>query len=144
MEPLKDRIKHMEGFRLFPYKDSLGYWTVGFGHKMNNIGLSILSKGITNEEAEHLLDVDLEISKRGMLRLPNAVLCNCNELRKEVLICMVFQLGLAGVIKFKKMLAALEIGDYEKAADEMLDSKWNSQTPERCWQLSMLMRDGDG
>jgi len=140
MGSLTDRIKHHEGLLLFPYEDTTGHWTIGYGHKMNTVSSSILKHGITVTEAKHLFDVDMEIAKRGALHLGIA----CDETRFGVLVEMVFQLGLAGVMKFKKMLAALKIGDYEKAADEMLDSKWNSQTPERCWQLSMLMRDGDG
>jgi len=53
---------------------------------------------------------------------------------------MCFQLGLPRVLKFKFFLAALKIQDYEKAAEEMLLSKWHEQTPSRCQELSNIMR----
>ena len=52
---------------------------------------------------------------------------------------MCFQLGKRGVQKFVKMLLALEERDYKTASLEMLDSKWHSQTPKRCKELSQLM-----
>ena len=52
---------------------------------------------------------------------------------------MVYQLGKNGVRKFTKTLLALEERDYKTASCEMLDSRWHSQTPERCKQLSKLM-----
>ena len=53
---------------------------------------------------------------------------------------MVFQLGKTGVSKFKKMLKALKKKDYKEAANQMLDSKWHTQTPERAEGLASLMR----
>ena len=42
------------------------------------------------------------------------------------------QLGEGGVSKFKNMFAALEAGDYAEGCEQMLDSKWHMQTPNRC------------
>ena len=53
---------------------------------------------------------------------------------------MVFQLGIGGVSKFKKMFAALKEYDYLLASAEMLNSAWYRQTPSRCEELSNLMR----
>jgi hypothetical protein len=44
------------------------------------------------------------------------------------------------VLKFKFFLAALKIQDYEKAAEEMLLSKWHEQTSVRCEELTKIMR----
>ncbi|EGN0376262.1 glycoside hydrolase family protein, partial [Escherichia coli] len=49
----------------------------------------------------------------------------------EFLIIMVFQLGLAGVKKFKKMLKALEDKNYSEAIKQCKDSLWYRQTPNR-------------
>ena len=52
---------------------------------------------------------------------------------------MCFQLGKGGTKKFVKMLLALEERDYKSASLEMLDSKWNKQTPKRCQEISRIM-----
>ena len=58
---------------------------------------------------------------------------------QEVLIEMVFQLGIGGVGKFKKMWAALEQGDFVEASDQMMDSRWHQQTTNRCEDLAGRM-----
>ena len=56
---------------------------------------------------------------------------------------MGYQLGLNRLLGFKRMLAALERGDYRAASDEMLDSKWAiSDTPARARRLAQMMLRG--
>ena len=56
---------------------------------------------------------------------------------------MGYQLGIAELMGFKRMLAAMERGDYEAAAREMLDSKWARQdSPGRARRLAERMRRG--
>mgnify|MGYP001449884353 CR=1 FL=1 len=58
----------------------------------------------------------------------------------EIIVEMVFQLGMGGVSKFKKMWAALQNQDYEEASVQMLDSKWAKQTPNRAQDLAAIMK----
>lgn len=61
--------------------------------------------------------------------------------RKGVLARMVYQLGFKGVKGFRNTLSAIEGGDFDKAADEMLDSKWlRMDTPSRAARESCIMR----
>ena len=60
--------------------------------------------------------------------------------RRSVLINMAYNLGVNGLINFKKMIAALKIGDYEKASVEMKDSKWYRQVGNRAVRLRQEMR----
>jgi lysozyme len=55
---------------------------------------------------------------------------------------MSFQLGIAGLLKFKSTLAFIEAGDYENAATNMLKSLWAKQTPQRAKRLAEQMRSG--
>ena len=55
---------------------------------------------------------------------------------------MAFQMGLAGLLSFKRTLASIAAGDYEQASREMLDSKWASQTPKRAQRTAYMMRYG--
>ena len=63
-----------------------------------------------------------------------------NFIAKQVLIEMVFQLGIGGVGKFKKMWSALDNEDYGEASFQMMDSLWAKQTPKRAEKLSHKMR----
>ena len=57
---------------------------------------------------------------------------------------MIFQLGIGNVMKFKKMIAALQEKDFETASLEMLDSRWASQTPSRAEKLSLIVKEAAG
>ncbi len=133
-ESLAQRTGRHEGYSEFIYLCPEGYPTIGIGHRCN---LGDYPDGIKYIDALKLLDEDLakaqDACERKFPWLPDGI-------RKEVLIEMIFQLGIAGVLGFRKMLAALEKSDYEEAADQMLDSKWYKQTPKRCKELSELMR----
>jgi len=55
---------------------------------------------------------------------------------------MAYNLGIAGLNKFRKMWAAIDVADYATAAEEMLDSKWAKQVGVRAIRLSRRMRTG--
>ena len=106
-------IKKEEGFRPKAYPDSKGHQTIGYGLKISALELD-------REEAEFLttrrvrrLEQDLEYT-----------LAFLNGPRRAVLVSMAYQMGRGGLLSFRKMLRALHDLEYEKAADEMLDSKW--------------------
>lgn len=122
-----------EGFRKFPYRDTVGKLTIGVGRNLDDVGLS-------EDEIRYLFNNDFEKARERAALLP--AWTSLNGPRKAVLVNMVFQLGLAGVSKFKRMLEALARNDYDAAAAEMLDSKWHKQTPGRAERLSIQMRTG--
>ena len=133
---IKKRIKEHEGFRNVCYKDSLGKQTIGWGH--------LCIEDYWVEGKEYATPMLNDIFEEDFIR----AFTNANRLTKGldlnpkaqgVIIEMVFQLGIGGVSKFKKMWKALEKLDYVTAANEMLDSKWHSQTKTRCEELSAIM-----
>lgn len=128
---LIEKIKNSEGFRPRPYKCSRGVWT--FGH-----GLTY----ITEEESEQLVKNRIESLTFQIDNLLRSEEISLDDTRKEVLIEMAYQLGVKGLSKFYKMLKALRDMDYDTAADEMLNSLWARQTPQRCKRLSEVMRNG--
>ena len=88
-----------------------------------------------------MLDNDINISKHEVNeKMPWTL--GLDELRLEVLYEMCFQLGFNRLSMFKKMLNAMREGDFNRAADEMLNSAWHKQTPKRCEELSKIMRNG--
>jgi lysozyme len=131
---LIERVKKHEGFRSKPYKCSAGKLTIGYGRNLEDVGIS-------KTEAEFLLKNDLYRAASQLGRL-NINMYQLNRARKNVLIEMIFNLGLYGVLGFKRMLAALREKDYLKASKEMLDSKWAKQVGYRAKKLASIMALG--
>lgn len=118
-----------ESVRYEVYEDSLGKRTIGFGHLMTEQDNFIK---ITPEQALLILRSDYALASRSVdLRYKWA----SGDVRL-ILINMTFQMGATGVSKFKNMLKGLQDKDYDKAAAEMLDSKWSRQTPHRSIRLA--------
>ena len=135
---VKERIKKHEGFRNTVYLDSLGKATIGYGHLLTEE--DDFEEGIQYDKSilEDLFDKDFNTAAYNAEQLLEGY--TVAPLAKEVIIEMVFQLGIGGVSKFKKMFAALKEYDYLLASAEMLNSAWYRQTPSRCEELSNLMR----
>ena len=138
MDRLLQSVKKHEGYRNKVYLDTLGKRTVGVGHLCAEDFWED-NKEYDEEFLMNILKDDLKNAIEGAERL----LKDCpvlDDLAKEIIIEMVFQLGETGVSKFKNMLKALEEGpDYQTAAIEMLDSKWAKQTPNRAQNMSSEM-----
>ena len=60
-----------------------------------------------------------------------------------MLVDMCFNLGLSGLKKFTKMLTALEAGDFDTAADELLNSRWDGQVGRRARENAAMMKSGE-
>jgi lysozyme len=134
-QKLKDLLKLHEGFKSSVYQDTEGYWTIGIGRMVD----PELGGGISLDEAEYLLENDIN---RCQTILENNLSFwnNLSECRQVVLLDMYFNLG-NRLFKFKKMMQALYEEDYNKASDEMLDSKWSKQVGERSERLARMMKE---
>lgn len=134
IETLEDTLIRHEGLRLTPYRCTAGKLTIGIGRNLDDVGISeaearlMLRNDIVNAEAE------LRRAFRWFDRL--------SPLRQQVLVNMAFNIGLPRLKGFRNMLAALERGDYDRAAVEMLDSRWARQVKGRSVELSDWMRQG--
>ena len=137
-EKLKEQIKKHEGFVPRTYKDSLGKKTIGFGHLCVEPEQWDDDKEYTREELERVFDKDFDEALKNAESLIGER--SINFIAKQVIIEMVFQLGIGGVGKFKKMWLALDSEDYGEASFQMMDSLWAKQTPNRAEKLSQKMR----
>lgn len=130
----KDLLMRHEGIRLKPYRCSAGKLTIGVGRNLED-------KGISSEEAMAMLyhDInschDLIFARYGWFR-------ELNEIRKAVVIDMVFNLGMRGFHSFKLTRRHISNHDYDLAAKEMLRSKWAEQVGYRAEELAEMMRSG--
>lgn len=129
-----DLVSKHEGMRLRPYRDTVGKLTIGYGRNLEDKGIS---EGEAREmlyndivEAEHELDRDLPWWK------------DLSPERQKVLVSMVFNLGINRLLGFRKALAAMQAGDWKRAAAEMLDSKWAGQVGDRADELAGMMETG--
>jgi len=134
----EDLVAREEGFRPYAYQDSLGYWTIGFGKLIDKRK----GGGITEAQARRLLKDELD----GIYVALDANLPwwrNMNEVRGAVLVSMAFQLGMAGLLKFTRTLAAMKSGDYLGAARGMMASKWaRTDSPNRATRACLAMETG--
>ncbi|WP_421292977.1 glycoside hydrolase family protein [Aeromonas veronii] len=114
------------------YKDTLGYWTIGYGHLCTDAEVKKFKDGISETQAGILLLQDVVEAEQGARRLFE--MNRHSAAIQDVLIEMVFQLGERKAAGFKKFKAALEALDYKTAADELKDSSWYKQTTNRVQQ----------
>lgn len=120
-EKLEQRLIQNEGKIPYAYQDSLGFWTIGIGICIDK------SKGgyLSEEEMLYLLQNRLNKIRAS---LSNYIwFRNLSEVRQEVLIEMAYNLGVNGLLAFKKMISFIEKRDYENAVKEMRSSKWAMQ-----------------
>ena len=130
----QERIKRHEGFRLEPYLDSVGKMTVGYGRNLADVPF-------TRAEVELMFQTDIRRAEQGAENF--AFYEHLNDVRKGIVIEMVFQLGARGVGRFVKFRAAAMCHQWKEAAAQMKDSKWHSQTPKRCEELANIFEKGE-
>lgn len=137
LDKARASIKSHEGYSRVVYLDSVGVPTGGWGHAF------LLNSGLPKEIWEQIFEYDFSNSKDSAYSIiQQRNLHDIGEVRKAVLIEMVFNLGLAGVLSFKNTLKYIESGDYEQAAANMLQSKWATQVGQRAHTLARRMRTG--
>ncbi len=132
---LKELLMKHEGVKLRMYYDSEGVPTIGVGRNLEDVGL-------THDEAMYLFNNDLKrVMNECLHEFP--WFADLGEARQCVVASMVFNLGLAGFKKFKKMIAAIEREDWTEAACQMIDSHWAAQVKSRAVDLAVMMK-GEG
>lgn len=126
-------IKH-EGIKGKLYYDTEGVATIGVGRNLEDVGVSY-------DEAMLMLDNDI---KRVLYACWHEFpwFGELTENRQHVVASMVFNLGLTGFKKFKKMIAAIEQENWVEAACQMVDSKWAAQVKSRAVELAVMMKEG--
>lgn len=130
---IRERTKRFEGLSLMPYKCPVGEDTIGYGHLIKN--------GITQTTANVLLDEDLKAAERSAKGLP--WFSKLNGPRQAVIIDLIFNIGITRLYGFRKMRAAIEAGDFETAAKELLDSKYARQVAYRARLNAEMLRTGE-
>ena len=132
-EELLTQIRQDEGLRLTAYQDTLGNWTIGYGHTPAHEG-----EVWTLADAESALFDDVDRAANdvdGAFPWAEAM----GTIRWSVLVNMAFNMGLSRLQEFHMALAAMQAGDYTEAAAQMLNSLWASQVGDRAKRLAQQM-----
>lgn len=150
---LRDQLIRHEGLRLRAYKCTSGKNTIGVGRNLDDKGISpeetealgitvesCLRDGITKEQAMALLDNDIadcrkEAGKLGWFGCLDPV-------RQDAALNLIFNMGLPRLLKFRKMVAAVEQMDWDEAKRQLLDSRYARQVGRRAEEVGEQLRTG--
>jgi len=142
IETLRKELELDEGVKYEIYNDHLGYATFGIGHL------------VIDSDPEHGQEIGTPISEDRVIEAFNSdvqtVLADCERLYNDfnvlpeecqlIIANMMFNMGRPRLSKFKGMKAGVDAQDWNKAADEMIDSAWYRQVPNRAGRLVKRMR----
>jgi len=129
-----EQLRRDEGVRSSPYVDTVGKITIGVGYNLTD-------RGMSDEWIESQLQADVSDVTNQLRSLTFWI--NIDEVRQGVFINMAFNLGFDGLMKFTRMLGAIQQKDWNSAATAMLDSKWAEQVGGRANRLAEQMRTGE-
>jgi lysozyme len=143
---LREEIAEDEGCKYEVYLDHLGLPTCGIGHLdhltiggMTNTGSQPVGTVVEQERVKGLFALDMAVT----IDECKVLYPDFNELPEEAqhIICnMMFNMGRPRLSKFKGMKAGVDARDWQAAADEMVDSRWYTQVPNRARRLVDRMR----
>ncbi len=134
LDEIVEEIALAEGWRSEVYLDSLGKETIGFGFLVKELNLTkeegmIILKRYVNERIE-----SISKTQKWVLDMPPQI--------QKVFVSMVYQMGLSGVLRFKKMIAYMKESNWRMASVEMLDSKWaRSDSPKRALKYAEIVKE---
>lgn len=145
IDKLREELAEDEGCKYEIYLDHLGLPTMGIGHLITKddpeYGLSV-GTVVEQNRVQAAFNLDITITLEDCQRLYK----DFNDLPEEVQLIianMMFNLGYPRLSKFKGMKANVDARDWPGAADEMVDSKWYTQVPNRARRLVDRMRACD-
>ena len=128
-----DLIRQHEGLRLDLYKCPADKWTIGYGHNLDD-------NGISKDMAEFILQRDIEDAEAHLKQY--YWFENLDSGRKAAITDLMFNLGPTRFSGFHNMIVALGEGDFEQAAKEAEDSKWFKQVGKRGETIVRIIRSG--
>jgi len=142
IEQLRKQLEIDEGVKYEIYNDHLGYATFGIGHL------------VLESDPEHGQEIGTEVSEERVIEAfekdVQTVLDECKVLYEDfddlpeevqqIIANMMFNMGRPRLSKFKGMKAGVDARDWDRAADEMVDSGWYRQVTNRADRLVQRMR----
>lgn len=135
-------VQTAEGCKLQAYKDTMGFWTVGYGHKLDS-SRDWTGYQISALTANALLTSDLSYAQESAENLPEWTFLN-TPCRRNAITELVFNMGAAKWRNFAKCRYDIQQSDWQGAHDELLDSLWATQVgPTRSQRLALYLLSGN-
>jgi|TARA_R110002096_G_scaffold209147_1_gene395980 lysozyme len=138
MSMIIEMLRVHEGVETHAYKCTADKTTIGVGRNIDPSG----GIGLSSDEIDYLLSNDVKRVSAELIRAFSWY-SELDEVRKDAMIDMCFNMGLPRLKLFKKSLAAMANGDYDIAAIEFLDSNWAKQVGGRSIIVTDMIRSGD-
>lgn len=149
-EKTEYRIGLDEGYRQHAYPDTDGNITIGIGDNLTDrLGVKtmeeaakIYPEGISYEEAvKNMKDFINKLIPSIRINIP--FFDTLDDVRQSIIVNMAYNMGISKLIGFRDMLMYLKARKFGIAANEMRDSVWYRQVPQRAERLATMMRTGD-
>ena len=143
IELLREELKRDEGCVNAVYLDHLNLPTVGIGHLVTEWDQEYgkpVGTEVSEKRVNELFDQDIEVTIDECKLLYN----NFDDLPEKVqhiIANMMFNMGRPRLSRFHKMKRAIENSEWKEAANQMIDSKWYKQVPNRAGRLVQRMKD---
>ena len=143
LEKLRKQLEIDEGVKYEIYLDHLGYPTFGIGHLVIPSDIEYredVGTRVSEERVRECFDKDVQ----SVLRDCSLLYKDFDELpeeAKQIIANMMFNMGYTRLSKFKGMKRGVDARDWNKAADEMVDSRWYKQVTNRANRLVERMRN---
>lgn len=136
MSKLISQLRKHEGVRSHAYKCTADMITVGVGRNIDENG----GIGLSDDEIDYLLLNDIKRCQAELLAF--AWFVDLDDVRKDAITNLLFNLGMTRLLGFKNALQAMERADYLTAADEFMDSRWAKQVGNRAEEVTEMIRTG--
>lgn len=134
IERLRKQITKHEGIEYKLYRCTSDKLTIG-------VGRNIEDRGISHDTAMQMLDEDIDICINE-LQQTVSYWDDLPERVQEALINLCFNMGIKRLMAFKKTFGYLREGMFDKAADELLDSRYANQVGQRAIDVAHMIREG--
>jgi lysozyme len=129
-------LRRMEGWRPYAYQDHLGYWTIGYGFLIDRNKGGSMPQDVGDLWLVRNIDA---VTYALRSRLPWFEYAPLQV--RRALINMAYQMGIDGLLAFRRTLELLEERRYADAADQAMQSLWARQTPARAREVTGWIRE---
>ena len=142
IQKLRQEIEADEGNVNEIYLDHLGLPTFGIGHLVRDTDPEYgqdVGTPVSEERVNSCFDSDIQ----GTIADCKNLFGNFDDLPEEaqLILCnMMYNLGYTRLSKFSKLRASISIMDFTESANQMYDSKWRTQVPNRAERLINRMK----
>jgi lysozyme len=140
-------IKLNEGCKLEVYTCPAGYKTFGYGTNLEVLDAEIFKTIEEINDLQHKKELAIGLLRREIVHCNRALSKHAwftddlSEFEQAIILDLAYNIGVAGVLKFQKMIKAIKQHNYGIAGEEMLDSKYHYQMV--CYGYKDELADAD-